>query len=116
MQDMAEFTEADFYDLGMAYYSTVARENLVYAEIFFDPQAHTTRGVEFSTVIEGLRRAGGRAVDAQRLRHELDDRRPQAGLPRRARRLPRSLSRSVERLAATSDNPPGRSPQGDGER
>ena len=55
--DTVLITETDFYDLGMAYYETVARENLVYAEIFFDPQAHTTRGVEFSTVIEGLHRA-----------------------------------------------------------
>ena len=55
--DTVLITETDFYDLAMAYYETVARENLVYAEIFFDPQAHTTRGVEFSTVIEGLHRA-----------------------------------------------------------
>ena len=45
--DTVLITETDFYDLAMAYYNTVARENLVYAEIFFDPQAHTTRGVEF---------------------------------------------------------------------
>ena len=60
--DTVLITETDFYDLGMAYFETVARENLVYAEIFFDPQAHTTRGVQFSTVIEGLRRA---QVDAE---------------------------------------------------
>ena len=46
----------------------------------------------------------------KRLRHELDDRHPQAGLPRRARRLPRRLSRSVEQLGATGNNPPGESP------
>ena len=61
--DTVLITETDFYDLAMAYFETVARENLVYAEIFFDPQAHTTRGVEFSTVIEGLHRA---QVDAER--------------------------------------------------
>ena len=55
--DTVLVTEADFYDLGMAYYRRAAAENLIYAEIFFDPQAHTTRGVAFSTVIEGLRRA-----------------------------------------------------------
>ena len=60
--DTVLITETDFYDLGMAYFETVARENLVYAEIFFDPQAHTTRGVEFSTVIEGLHRA---QIDAE---------------------------------------------------
>ena len=60
--DTVLITETDFYDLAMAYYEIVGRENLVYAEIFFDPQAHTTRGVEFSTVIEGLHRA---QVDAE---------------------------------------------------
>ncbi len=60
--DTVLITETDFYDLGMAYFTTVAHENLVYAEIFFDPQAHTTRGVGFSTVIEGLHRA---QVDAE---------------------------------------------------
>jgi adenine deaminase len=50
-------TERDFYELAMSYYRRVHSENLIYAEIFFDPQAHTKRGVEFSTVIEGLHRA-----------------------------------------------------------
>ena len=63
--DTVLVTELDFYELGMAYYETVAAENLIYAEIFFDPQAHTTRGVSFSTVIEGLQRA--RLEAAQRL-------------------------------------------------
>lgn len=50
-------TEQDFYDLAMSYYRRVHSENLIYAEIFFDPQAHTSRGVAFSTLIEGLQRA-----------------------------------------------------------
>ena len=49
--------EQDFYDLAMDYFRKVASQNLVYAEIFFDPQGHTSRGVEFGTVIEGLHRA-----------------------------------------------------------
>ncbi len=49
--------EQDFYDLAMAYFRKVHSQNLIYAEIFFDPQGHTSRGVEFSTVIEGLHRA-----------------------------------------------------------
>lgn len=49
--------EQDFYDLAMAYFRKVHSQNLIYAEIFFDPQGHTTRGIEFSTVIEGLHRA-----------------------------------------------------------
>ena len=54
--------EEDFYDLAMAYFTKVASQNLVYVEMFFDPQAHTTRGIEFGTVITGLRRA---QADAQ---------------------------------------------------
>ncbi len=49
--------EEDFYDLAMAYFTRVAAQNLVYVELFFDPQAHTGRGVGFDTVIMGLRRA-----------------------------------------------------------
>ena len=50
-------TEPDFYDLGMAYLTKARAQNVLYAEIFFDPQAHTSRGVSFDTVIRGLRRA-----------------------------------------------------------
>jgi adenosine deaminase len=49
--------EADFYDLAMAYLAKAHAQNVLYAEIFFDPQAHTGRGVAFDTVIRGLRRA-----------------------------------------------------------
>ena len=50
-------TEDDFYDLAMAYYRKAASQNVVYAETFFDPQAHSSRGIAFETVVEGLRRA-----------------------------------------------------------
>ena len=50
-------TAEDFYDLAMAYFERVAKQNLRYVEIFFDPQAHTSRGISFDTVISGLRRA-----------------------------------------------------------
>ncbi|MEV4114850.1 adenosine deaminase [Nonomuraea sp. NPDC049695] len=50
-------TEPDFYDLAMAYLRKAAEQNVRYAEIFFDPQAHTSRGVPFDVVIRGLRRA-----------------------------------------------------------
>ncbi|GAA3602940.1 adenosine deaminase [Nonomuraea rosea] len=50
-------TEPDFYDLAMAYLRKAAEQNVRYAEIFFDPQAHTSRGVPFDLVIRGLRRA-----------------------------------------------------------
>jgi len=49
--------EQDFYDLTRAYLQKVASQNVRHAEIFFDPQAHTGRGVPFETVITGLRRA-----------------------------------------------------------
>ena len=49
--------EADFYDLAMAYFERVATQGLVYVEMYFDPQAHTSRGIAFETVITGLRRA-----------------------------------------------------------
>ncbi len=50
-------TPEDFYDLAMAYFRKVAPQNLRHVEMFFDPQAHTSRGVSFDTVITGLRRA-----------------------------------------------------------
>jgi len=49
--------EPDFYDLAMAYLTKAHAQTVLYAEIFFDPQAHTSRGVSFDTVIRGLRRA-----------------------------------------------------------
>ncbi|QOW09470.1 adenosine deaminase [Kaistella flava (ex Peng et al. 2021)] len=49
--------EQDFYDLTMDYFKQCAKENVVHAEIMFDPQTHTKRGVEFSTVINGIQRA-----------------------------------------------------------
>ncbi|MGH2936430.1 MAG: adenosine deaminase [Gaiellaceae bacterium] len=49
--------EPDFYDLAMAYFRKAHAQNVVYAEVFFDPQAHMRRGIPFATAIEGLRRA-----------------------------------------------------------
>jgi adenosine deaminase len=50
-------TEPDFYDLAMAYFRKAHSQRVVYAEPFFDPQAHTSRGIAFDTVIRGFRRA-----------------------------------------------------------
>lgn len=47
-------TEADFHDLASAYFDRVAADGVVHAEIMFDPQTHTARGVAFGTVITGL--------------------------------------------------------------
>jgi len=49
--------EQDFYDLTLAYLERAAADNVRHAEIFFDPQGHTERGVAFATVIEGITRA-----------------------------------------------------------
>ena len=47
-------TRQDFHDLAMAYFDRAAADGVVHAEIMFDPQTHTARGVPFSEVIEGL--------------------------------------------------------------
>jgi adenosine deaminase len=49
--------EQDFYDLTWAYLVKAARQRVVHAEPFFDPQAHTARGVPFATIIGGISRA-----------------------------------------------------------
>ena len=52
----------DFYDMAWAYFLRAKADNVVHAEIFFDPQTHTDRKVPMRTVITGLHRA---CVDAQ---------------------------------------------------
>jgi adenine deaminase len=47
-------TEADFKDLALAYFDRAAADSVVHAEIFFDPQTHTARGISFDTVMRGL--------------------------------------------------------------
>ena len=64
-------TEQDFYDLAMAYFRKAHSQNVVYAEIFFDPQGHTTRGIPFGTVIDGFRRAQQDAAASFGLRTQL---------------------------------------------
>ena len=49
-------TERDFQELTCAYFDRVARQHVRHAEIFFDPQAHTARGVPFPTVCRGIER------------------------------------------------------------
>ncbi len=64
-------TEDDFFDLAMAYFRRVAAQNVVYVEMFFDPQAHTSRGIDFGTVISGLRRAQQTAEEQFGIRSQL---------------------------------------------
>ncbi|MFZ2386709.1 MAG: adenosine deaminase [Polaromonas sp.] len=54
--------EQDFYDMARAYFLKAAHDKVVHAELFFDPQTHTARGVSMETVINGLHRA---CVDAK---------------------------------------------------
>jgi adenosine deaminase len=49
--------ERDFHDLTRAYLDKVAGQGVTHVEIFFDPQAHTDRGVAFETVLSGIRAA-----------------------------------------------------------
>jgi adenine deaminase len=49
--------EQDFYDLTWAYLLKAHEQNVVHTEIFFDPQTHTHRGIEFSTAINGIKNA-----------------------------------------------------------
>lgn len=57
-------TEDDFYQLAMAYFTKVEKHNVRYAEVFFDPQAHTSRGVAFETFFNGYYKA---TQDAKKL-------------------------------------------------
>ncbi|MDI3388632.1 adenosine deaminase [Streptomyces sp. B-S-A8] len=63
-------TEADFEELADAYLARAAEQGVRHAEIFFDPQAHTARGVALGTVVEGL----GRALDRSRERYGISTR------------------------------------------
>src|SRR6202790_3641495 len=54
--------ETDFFELTWHYLLKAKEQNIVYAEMFFDPQAHTSRGVAFDTVIRGIRRAQEKAA------------------------------------------------------
>jgi adenosine deaminase len=49
--------EVDFFDLTMAYLQRAHGQGVRHAEIFFDPQTHTSRGIPMGTVIEGVQRA-----------------------------------------------------------
>ena len=50
-------TAEDFYDLTWCYLEKIATQNVRHTEIFFDPQTHTDRGIEFATVIKGIDQA-----------------------------------------------------------
>ena len=76
--------EQDFYDLAWAYLKKAREQNVAHAEIMFDPQTHTDRGIAFDTVIAGLTSA-------------LDDARTQFGL---STRLIMSFLRHLDEASA----------------
>ncbi len=53
----------DFHDLALSYLERAHEQGVVHTEIFFDPQTHTARGIEFGTVVEGLH---GALLEAER--------------------------------------------------
>ena len=57
--------EEDFHDLAAAYFDRAAADGVVHAEIFFDPQTHTHRGIPFDVVVRGLLAA----IEGARARH-----------------------------------------------
>ena len=50
-------TEEDFFDLTWEYILRCKKDNIVHTEIFFDPQSHIPRGINFDTVINGIHKA-----------------------------------------------------------
>ena len=53
--------EQDFFDMAWAYFERAKADRVVRAELFFDPQTHTARGVPIAAVIDGLDRACAQA-------------------------------------------------------
>ena len=55
--------EDDFYRLMAAYLERCHKEGIVHAEMMFDPQTHTDRGIDFSVVVGGFERARRKAAE-----------------------------------------------------
>ena len=49
--------EQDFFDLTWAYVLKCKEDNVVHTEIFFDPQTHVNRGINFDVIINGIHKA-----------------------------------------------------------
>ena len=56
-------TIQDFHDLAWNYLTKAHEQNIIHAEVFFDPQAHTSRGVDFATVLSGYHTAVAEAQE-----------------------------------------------------
>jgi adenosine deaminase len=64
-------TEEDFRDLAYAYLAKAASQNVIYTEMFFDPQEHLKRGVAMAAVINGITRARKEAEAKLGIRSQL---------------------------------------------
>jgi len=63
--------EEDFRDLASAYFDRAAADNVTHAEIFFDPQTHTDRGIPFGTAMDGLLAGMAEALERHGLTSKL---------------------------------------------
>ena len=63
--------EEDFYALTWAYLCKAHEQGIVHVEIFFDPQAHTVRGVPFAALIQGISKALAEGQRAFGITHRL---------------------------------------------
>jgi len=63
--------EQDFFDLTWAYLTKVHSQNVVHVEVFFDPQTHTDRGIEFNVVIKGIYNALEKAKQELNISYKL---------------------------------------------
>lgn len=63
--------EQDFYDLTWAYLTKVHSQNVVHVEVFFDPQTHTDRGIEFEVVVKGIYKALEKAKETLNISYKL---------------------------------------------
>ncbi|KAF2084040.1 adenosine deaminase [Saccharata proteae CBS 121410] len=69
---MSALVHADDYEaLAMDYFEHAAADGVAHAEVFFDPQAHTSRGVAYDTVLAGFSRARDRALKELGITSEL---------------------------------------------
>lgn len=55
--------ENDFFDLAWEYFKKVSKQGLYHAEVFYDPQSHTSRGISLETVTNGFKRACTKAYE-----------------------------------------------------
>ncbi|MFI5362453.1 MAG: adenosine deaminase [Elusimicrobiota bacterium] len=106
-------TEQDFHDLAWAYLTRVAPMGVRHAEIFFDPQTHTARGVRYEVVLHGLTSALRRAekelgVTSRLILCFLRHLSENAALETLAEALPRGGIHGVGLDSSENGNPPSK--------